>query len=55
MKEFQSRFEDSIGEEVEVIATIRDLLLWKKPSRGFWSQLEVPIVIVGGEFIYWRV
>ena len=41
-----------IGEETEVIATIIDLLLWRKPSRGSWSQLEVSIVIVGIAFIY---
>ena len=54
-KEFQSRFEDYIGKEAKVIATTTDLLLWKKPSRGSWSQLEVSIVIVGGAFMYWRV
>ena len=54
-KEFQSRLEGSIGEEAEVIEIITDLLLWGKPSRGSWNQLEVPIVIVGETFIYWRV
>ena len=51
-KEFQSRFEDSIGEEAGVIATTIDLLPWGEPSTGSWSQLEVPIVIVGEEFKY---